>query len=436
MTNGRPHWGILGGGILGMTLAHELARRGHHVTLCEAAASVGGLASAWTLGDVVWDRHYHVTLLSDLALRGLLSELGLEQDMRWVQTRTGFFTDGNLYSMSDALDFLRFPPLGWIDKARLAATILYASRIKNWQPLEQRTVSDWLTTWSGRNTFEKMWKPLLRAKLGESYELASAAFIWTTISRLYAARRAGMKREMFGYLPGGYARMLSRFSEMLLQKGVETRLSHVAKRVERVESGRIRVQFSSGTTDEFDHVVLTMPSPVAASICQGLNERETRLLNGIQYQGIVCASVLLKKPLSDYYVTNITEPWAPFTGVIEMTALVDRSQFGGLSLVYLPKYVAPNDPLFSCSDDEIRKSFTSGLARMHPGFDAGDITSFQVSRAKYVFAIPTLQYSQNLPPVHTSVPGVHILNSAHIINGTLNVNETVQLAQKGAALLS
>jgi hypothetical protein len=73
---------------------------------------------------------------------------------------------------------------------------------------------------------------------------------------------------------------------------------------------------------------------------------------------------------------------------------------------------------------------------MHPGFDAGDITSFQVSRAKYVFAIPTLQYSQNLPPVHTSVPGVHILNSAHIINGTLNVNETVQLAQKGAALLS
>jgi hypothetical protein len=30
----------------------------------------------------------------------------------------------------------------------------------------------------------------------------------------------------------------------------------------------------------------------------------------------------------------------------------------------------------------------------------------------------------------TSVPGVHIVNSAHIINGTLNVNETVQLAER------
>jgi hypothetical protein len=35
----------------------------------------------------------------------------------------------------------------------------------------------------------------------------------------------------------------------------------------------------------------------------------------------------------------------------------------------------------------------------------------------------------------SSVPGVHIINSAHICNGTLNVNETVQLAEKAAATL-
>jgi hypothetical protein len=48
------------------------------------------------------------------------------------------------------------------------------------------------------------------------------------------------------------------------------------------------------------------------------------------------------------------------------------------------------------------------------------------------FPIPTLNYSDRLPPVHTSLPGIHILNSAHIVNGTLNVNETVQLAEKTA----
>ena len=68
------HWGVVGGGLLGMTLAHRLRQRGHRVTLLEAGPELGGLASAWSIGDVVWDRHYHVILLSDTHLRGLLGE--------------------------------------------------------------------------------------------------------------------------------------------------------------------------------------------------------------------------------------------------------------------------------------------------------------------------------------------------------------------------
>ena len=49
---------------------------------------------------------------------------------------------------------------------------------------------------------------------------------------------------------------------------------------------------------------------------------------------------------------------------------------------------------------------------------------------KHVFAVPTLNYSSKLPPLFTSVAGVQIVNSAHIVNGTLNVNETVQLAER------
>jgi len=122
-TAATQRWGIVGGGLLGMTLAHHLARRGEDVTLYEAADSVGGLARPWSLGDVMWDRHYHVTLLSDTHLRSLLAELDLEKEMRWVETRTGFYTDGQLYSISNTLEFLRFPPLRLTDKLRLAATI-------------------------------------------------------------------------------------------------------------------------------------------------------------------------------------------------------------------------------------------------------------------------------------------------------------------------
>jgi hypothetical protein len=35
----------------------------------------------------------------------------------------------------------------------------------------------------------------------------------------------------------------------------------------------------------------------------------------------------------------------------------------------------------------------------------------------------------------TSVPGLHIVNSAHILNGTLNVNETLALAERASRRL-
>ena len=130
----RPeHWGIVGGGMLGMTLAHRLAQAGRRVSLFEASGEWGGLAGCWQIGGVVWDRHYHVILSSDGHLRRLLAELGLERDIRWVETRTGFYTDGRFYSMSDVPEFLRFPPLSLLNRLRLGATVFYASRVRNWR---------------------------------------------------------------------------------------------------------------------------------------------------------------------------------------------------------------------------------------------------------------------------------------------------------------
>jgi protoporphyrinogen oxidase len=428
-------WAIVGGGILGMTLAHRLAQQGKDVTLFEGASELGGLASAWQLGDVVWDRHYHVTLLSDTCARSLLTELGLEEEFQWVETKTGLYANGKLYSISNAIEFLRFFPLDLIGKLRFAFTIIYGSKINDWKKLEKISVTDWLKKWSGKNAFEKIWLPLLRSKLGENYKKASAAFIWAIIARLYAARRTGLKKEMFGYIPGGYARILERFAQVLAKENVNIQLNHRVSQVEPTRSGKISIEFQNSQQETFDRVIVTTAAPIAAQVCSGLSDDEISKLKGIEYQGIICASLLLKKPLSNFYVTNITDSGVPFTGVIEMTALVDRKEFDGNALVYLPKYVVPDDPAFKLSDSELEETFVRALIQMYPKFDRSDLLCFQVSRVKYVLAISTLNYSEKLPPMTTSVPGLHIINSAHILNGTLNVNETIQLAENAAAQL-
>lgn len=423
-------WAVVGGGVLGMLIAHRLSGAGYQVTLFEAAPQLGGLASVWQFGDVTWDRHYHVIVPSDSYLRAVLRELDLDDHIQWVQTKVGFCVDGAMHSMSSAWEFLRFPPLNLIEKARLGATIALGAKLNTWDDLEGVPAEDWLRRWSGDSVTDRIWIPLLRSKLGEAYRKTSAAFIWGAIRRMDSARQNGSKREMFGYVPGGYARILDRFQEHLVAEGVDIRLRHAARLVAKQPSGGISVAFENGHEDVFDGVTLSMASPIAAKLCPDLSPAERHRLNTVDYLGIVCASVLLRRPLAGYYVTNLTDSGLPFTGVIEMTALVDRAYFGGHTLVYLPKYVISTDAIFTRTDSDIEQEFISALLRLYPELRPDDVLRFQISREKYVTPIPTLNYSQNLPPMRTSVPGLHVVNSAHITNGALAINTTFELGER------
>ena len=46
-TESKTKFAIVGGGMLGLTLAMRIAKQGHDVTLIEAAPTLGGLAGVW-----------------------------------------------------------------------------------------------------------------------------------------------------------------------------------------------------------------------------------------------------------------------------------------------------------------------------------------------------------------------------------------------------
>ena len=422
-------WGIIGGGMMGMTLALRLSQKGYKVILYESAEKTGGLAGSWKMNDVIWDQFYHVILMSDLNTRKILKEIGLENDLRWVETKTGFYSNGKLHSMSNIIEFFKFPPINLIDKFRLGLTIFVASKIKNWQRLESIPVEDWLKRWSGKKVFQKIWLPLLKAKLGDNYKYTSAAFIWTTIQRMYAARKSGLKKEMFGYVAGGYEKINSRFTDHLLQSGVIIKYNSKVNAVKKTKAGKLEINVENNSCDLFDNVISTLSSQASVTIAEGLNDQEKEQHRNIKYLGVICPSILLKKSISPYYVTNITDSWPPFTGIIEMTALIDKNEIKGNHLVYLPKYVNPDDSLFDTEDAELRKLFLDALFKMYPGISESDLLFWGVSKARIVFALPTINYSKKLPGISTSLNNYYIINSAQIINGTLNVNETIQVAE-------
>ncbi|XZE20606.1 FAD-dependent oxidoreductase [Pirellulaceae bacterium SH449] len=434
----KESWVIVGGGALGLAVARKLLDQKKSVTVLEAAPTIGGLASAWSIGDVVWDRFYHVTLLSDRYLRELLTELDLEREIDWVKTKTGFYSSGRLYSLSSSLDFLTFPILSPMEKMRLGATIFFASKRSDWENLERLTVEQWLRKWSGTSVFDKIWLPLLKCKLGDSYQRTNAAFIWAYIQRMYAARRSGMKQELFGIVNGGYRRVMAAWHENLSNGGVSIRcgvkVTKVAKNSDLAESERLRFRIEYSTNGESrqieaDNVVVTLPSSQVAQIVEPLSEAERQAHAQVEYLGVVCTSILLDQPLGGYYVTNITDPGIPVTGVIEMGAILPPEKLGGHYLVYLPQYLLAESDRFNEPDSSVHQRCLATLERMYPHFDRSGVRAIQTARARHVMSLPTLEYSKKRAPVKCDTPGLFVLNSARIVDGTLNVNEVLRLVE-------
>jgi protoporphyrinogen oxidase len=416
--------GIIGGGLMGLALAERLGSLGHKVCVYERSPQPGGLATWHDFGPFVWDRFYHVILPSDSSLIEFIRRIGLTDRLRWRATRTGYYVDQQFHSLSSGLDFLRFPLLGMWSKFRLVLTILYCSRITDWRRLEQVTVEEFLVRHSGRNTFDKMWKPLLLAKLGENYRRVSAVFIWTYVKRLFSARDATAQKEQLGYVSGGYRTVFQRLLDLVRQARGEVRTGTEVQAIRAHDQTGLEI-ISDGGAEAFDKVIFTGPIDALRRTVDP-QIAQVPLQGDIEYLGVICMALVTRVPLVPYYVLNIADECIPFTGVIGMSSVVASEETSGLFLTYLPKYVLSDDPLLRRPDDDIRADFMRGLNRMFPDFKDRDIVSIHINRAFRVQPLQVLGYSARVQAPRTRHPDFYVVNSAQFVNNTLNNNEVIR----------
>jgi len=416
--------GIIGGGLMGLALAERLGTAGHSVSVFERADQPGGLATWHDFGPFTWDRFYHVILPSDTALVEFVRRIGLGDRLRWRATQTGFYVDRAIHPLSSGLDFLRFPLLSLWSKIRLAVTILYCSRIRDWKPLESMTVEQFLVRHSGRATFEKMWKPLLLAKLGENYRRVSAVFIWTYVKRLFSARDAAAQKESLGYVSGGYRTVFGRLLERIAGAGGAVRLGVEVESVRPRPGGGIEVA-AGGATEAFDKVIFTGPVNVLRAIADPTLV-QVPPQGDVEYLGVVCMALVTRKPFCPYYILNIADERIPFTGVIGMSSLVDTGETADLHLTYLPKYVLSDDAALRRPDAELKAEFMAGFRRMFPDFPESEIAGIHVNRAVKVQPLQVIGYSAMVQPPRTRHADFYVVNTAQFASHTLNNNEVIR----------
>jgi len=441
-----PTVAVVGGGIMGITLAYQLSKQGVQVEVFEASNVLGGLAGPLVLPDgTEVDRFYHAILSSDSELVSLCTELGIVDEMRFKETRTGFYLDGKIYSMNNIMEFLRFPPLGWIDRFRLGLTVLQAQRVSDWRALEGVNVEEWLLKWSGENTYLNIWQPMLRAKFDGSFANVPATWIWSRLVRVKSTRSGASQKEMAGHIIGGYKRLIEAMAHRIEAAGGIVHLQTPVRKVlidTDAESGK---QIARGLLlvdgeRHFDAVAVTAQTPIFQRLIPDGAKEYHDFLGETEYLGIVCPLMVMDRELTGYWTLNITDARVPFTGVIETTSYIDPQYVGGYHLVYLPKYTAPGSELQKASDEEIRSIWMENLQKMLPDFDPASVRYFLVHREKYVEPLHGLNESDLIPEIGTPIDRLYLATTAQIYpaltNGESVCRHAADAAQQIVATVS
>jgi protoporphyrinogen oxidase len=425
--------GIVGGGVLGLALAYRLSAAGQRVTVFEAGAQPGGLATWADYGPFVWDRFYHVITTRDAELLALIDELGLGGEVEWRPTKVGFLWRNRHLSMSNNWEFVTFPALSPLAKLRLGLGLLYTIRVAEAARCEETTAAEWLPRVFGRGVTRAMWTPLLESKFGVLADRVPASFMVVTIQRAYGARTGGGGAERLGYLHGGYRTFLERIVERIRGNGGDVRLATQVEAIEADPAGAaVR---SAGGRDVFDRVVSTVPNPLFRRLAAGVPDLAGGTTGEPAFLGVVCLILVLRRALSPYYVTNLIQRDLPFTGIIEYTALADSAaEMAGHHLVYLPRYDVPESPWFERSEAEITEEGLAGMARIWPEIRSW-VVSTRVHRERRVQALWLPGTRQRTSPLRSRSAPIESITAELVGLDTLNNNAVIRLVNAQAARL-
>ena len=422
------HFGIIGGGIMGLTLGYYLSQEGYRVSLLERGGKLGGLAGSLDFDGCTIDKYYHSILGGDTHLLHLIDELGISGSLRFKGLRMGFYHEKRFYPMSTPRELMTFPPLNMLDRFRLVGTVLYSLAIRDWHKLEDISVEKWLTGVSGRNNYQNIWKPLLRAKFDGNFGDIPATYIWSRILRMNSIRHADKTQGDNGYLTGGFYTLINSLAGHIRDQEGEILLNTAVERLEP-EGNKIRLK-TGERTHVFDKVISTVPTPYFRNLLpQTLGWYKEKLAQ-IDYLDIVCLLMVLKKSLGPFHTLNITDGSLPFTGVIETTHLIDPMYVNGNSLVYFPIYLAPGSEIFKMPESGVFQYCLPHIKEMFPDFREKDIVKTFVMRSRFVEPIHRVRRTGDIPDIITPVSNLFLANTTQVYPEILNCESVVRFSKK------
>ena len=430
--------GIIGGGYAGLTAAYELQKKGYAITVLEKYDAWGGQAATLPLLGTRIEHFYHHLFGSDAHILGLMDELGLSDQLRWIESKVGWFYEGRISDFVTPMDLIRFRPLNLFNRIKLGLMYLYLQRVNDWQRLETITAHDWIIKNMGQEIYDKVWGPLLRGKFGEMANQVSMTWLWGKIKVRGSSRQGATATEKLAYPMGSFEIITQALVDRLQAGGADMRLHHevTGLTTDPDDPQRVTGVVTAKETLPFDAVIATVPGYNLLEIAPpSLGGEYAERLRSVRYQAALVLLMVSKKSLSRIYWMNIADRSMPFVAVIEHTNYVPPSAYQGRHLLYVSNYLERDDPRFQMKADELFDLYLPHLQQINPAFQADWIEKKIVLRAEAGQPVITCGYSQRIPDHRTPLQGLYLANTLQIYPEDRGTNYSVRLGQNISRLV-
>ncbi|HET9949454.1 MAG TPA: protoporphyrinogen oxidase, partial [Longimicrobiales bacterium] len=278
---------IVGGGITGLALGHELARLGADFVVVEAADRPGGVIRTEEIGGHLLEWGPQRTRFVGPVL-GLVAALGLEGEL--VPARGDLevlvWSRGRLHPVpTSPARLARSRALGPLAKARLLLEPLTGGLRKG------ESVAGYSRRKLGRAPYETFVGPLFGGLYGSDPADMDAEDALAPLLGDLGVRRSLLLRALRGRAGAAPAMCSFRHGMQALplaiaeRLGGRVRLASPARSLARAPSGawRLELEGASGETIEAEHVVLCTSAPAAAPLLADAAPEAAAALAGLRY---------------------------------------------------------------------------------------------------------------------------------------------------------
>jgi protoporphyrinogen oxidase len=416
--------GIIGAGFTGLSAGYDLQKKGHAVEIFEKDATPGGLAIGHKHSEWEWtlEHHYHHWFTNDDAVIGLAKEINHPVVVK--RPKTSVFINKKIFQLDSPLKLLTFPKLSLIQRIRMASVFALLFKINPfWKLLENIRITTTLPKLIGKKSYQLIWEPQIKNKLGKYADQISLVWFWARIKK----RTTSLAYPEKGFLP--FAQTLTR--KFKAMDGVIHFNTETIEITQKQKDVYIRIRKNGKiSTKKFDKVIVTLPTQIFTKITPDLPHEY--LQNLAKLEGLAATNMVIrlkKQFLKDNtYWLSICKNNSEVMVIVEHTNFMHPKHYNNEHIIYIGNYMPITDKRYQESKEMLLKKYHSILFSINPKYKE-HIIDYDLFRAPFAQPIVPANYSKKIPSSQTPLSNVLLANMQQVYPWDRGTNYAVELGR-------